>query len=70
MGSTLVYRLVFDRDTGKPKGYGFCEFAGTLFSLHSVHIFVRYLTERFIFPTPPPLGPPFVLQPSDPLKTN
>ena len=22
-------RLVFDRDTGKPKGYGFCEFAGT-----------------------------------------
>ena len=23
------HRLVFDRDTGKPKGYGFCEFAGT-----------------------------------------
>ncbi len=23
------FRLVFDRDTGKPKGYGFCEFAGT-----------------------------------------
>jgi len=22
-------RLVFDRETGKPKGYGFCEFAGT-----------------------------------------
>jgi hypothetical protein len=24
-------RLVFDRDTSKPKGYGFCEFAGTSF---------------------------------------
>ena len=22
-------RLVFDRETNKPKGYGFCEFAGT-----------------------------------------
>jgi cleavage stimulation factor subunit 2 len=22
-------RLVFDRETGKPRGYGFCEFAGT-----------------------------------------
>jgi cleavage stimulation factor subunit 2 len=21
-----VLRLVFDRDTGKPKGYGFCEY--------------------------------------------
>jgi len=25
----LVFRLVFDRETGKPRGYGFCEFAGT-----------------------------------------
>jgi len=23
------HRLVYDRDSGKPKGYGFCEFAGT-----------------------------------------
>lgn len=23
---TVVYRLVFDRETGKPKGYGFCEY--------------------------------------------
>jgi cleavage stimulation factor subunit 2 len=22
-----MIRLVFDRDTGKPKGYGFCEYA-------------------------------------------
>jgi len=22
----FVYRLVFDRDSGKPKGYGFCEY--------------------------------------------
>lgn len=21
-----IYRLVFDRDSGKPKGYGFCEY--------------------------------------------
>lgn len=25
---SLFSRLVFDRDTGKPKGYGFCEFSG------------------------------------------
>jgi len=24
----VVCRLHFDRETGKPKGYGFCEFAG------------------------------------------
>ncbi len=23
-----LHRLVFDRETGKPKGYGFCEYAG------------------------------------------
>lgn len=22
----FTFRLVFDRDTGKPKGYGFCEY--------------------------------------------
>jgi len=25
--NSTTFRLVFDRDTGKPKGYGFCEFA-------------------------------------------
>jgi len=29
VGQVVGFRLVFDRDTGKPKGYGFCEFAGT-----------------------------------------
>jgi hypothetical protein len=29
-----LFRLVFDRDTGKPKGYGFCEFAGTSIYFH------------------------------------
>ncbi len=24
--SVFFHRLVFDRETGKPKGYGFCEF--------------------------------------------
>lgn len=26
VGPVAGFRLVFDRDTGKPKGYGFCEF--------------------------------------------
>lgn len=25
-GPVVSFRLVFDRDTGKPKGYGFCEY--------------------------------------------
>ncbi|KAI5124807.1 hypothetical protein M0805_005439 [Coniferiporia weirii] len=27
VGQVIGFRLVFDRETGKPKGYGFCEFA-------------------------------------------
>lgn len=27
VGPVVHFRLVFDRDTGKPKGYGFCEYA-------------------------------------------
>ncbi|KDR74950.1 hypothetical protein GALMADRAFT_249895 [Galerina marginata CBS 339.88] len=27
VGQVIGFRLVFDRDTAKPKGYGFCEFA-------------------------------------------
>ncbi|KAH9036815.1 hinge domain of cleavage stimulation factor subunit 2-domain-containing protein [Lactarius pseudohatsudake] len=30
VGQVVGFRLVFDRETGKPRGYGFCEFAGTL----------------------------------------
>lgn len=26
VGNVLTFRLVFDRDTGKPKGYGFCTY--------------------------------------------
>lgn len=26
VGPVISFRLVFDRDTGKPKGYGFCEY--------------------------------------------
>ncbi|TCD62134.1 Cleavage stimulation factor subunit 2 tau variant [Steccherinum ochraceum] len=33
VGQVVGFRLVFDRDTGKPKGYGFCEFAGTADSI-------------------------------------
>lgn len=28
IAKTGYHRLVFDRETGKPRGYGFCEFAG------------------------------------------
>ncbi|KNZ81118.1 Cleavage stimulation factor subunit 2 [Termitomyces sp. J132] len=27
VGQVIGFRLVFDRDTGKPRGYGFCEFS-------------------------------------------
>ncbi|KAH9830589.1 uncharacterized protein C8Q71DRAFT_824710 [Rhodofomes roseus] len=27
VGSVVGFRLVYDRDTGKPRGYGFCEFS-------------------------------------------
>ncbi len=26
VGPVVSFRLVFDRDSGKPKGYGFCEY--------------------------------------------
>ena len=26
VGSVVSFRLVYDRETGKPKGYGFCEY--------------------------------------------
>jgi hypothetical protein len=29
----MLARLVFDRETGKPRGYGFCEFAGAIKSI-------------------------------------
>ena len=29
--------LVFDRDTGKPKGYGFCEFAGQFYPKYAMY---------------------------------
>lgn len=36
VGEIVSFRLVFDRDTGKPKGFGFCEYkvrptTGTIF---------------------------------------
>lgn len=29
MCEEFVHRLVYDRETGKPKGYGFCEYNDT-----------------------------------------
>ncbi|TFK53142.1 hypothetical protein OE88DRAFT_1807033 [Heliocybe sulcata] len=31
VGQVIGFRLVFDRETGKPRGYGFCEFTGTYY---------------------------------------
>ena len=39
LSTVSLSRLVFDRDTGKPKGYGFCEFAGTCL-VPPIHAFV------------------------------
>ena len=35
---SLRARLVFDRETGKPRGYGFCEFAGAPVSLSHLRL--------------------------------
>lgn len=32
ISTSWIRRLVFDRETGKPKGYGFCEFEGKCFA--------------------------------------
>ncbi|KAF7290299.1 RRM domain-containing protein [Mycena chlorophos] len=36
VGQVVALRLVFDRETGKPKGYGFCEFADHATALSAV----------------------------------
>jgi cleavage stimulation factor subunit 2 len=48
VGPVQDFRLVFDRDTGKPKGYGFVTFAGETFYtiLYSVLISSRLETKR------------------------
>ena len=28
VGTVLSFKLVYDRDNGKPRGYGFCEYQG------------------------------------------
>ncbi|KAJ7057009.1 hypothetical protein C8F01DRAFT_1256947 [Mycena amicta] len=35
-GEVVAFRLVYDRETGKPKGYGFCEFADHATALSAV----------------------------------
>jgi len=36
VGPVVSFRLVFDRETGKPKGYGFCEFRDSATALSAV----------------------------------
>ncbi|EKM78405.1 hypothetical protein AGABI1DRAFT_114691 [Agaricus bisporus var. burnettii JB137-S8] len=36
VGQVIGFRLVFDRETGKPRGYGFCEFADNETALSAV----------------------------------
>lgn len=36
VGTVIGFRLVYDRDTGKPKGYGFCEFSDNDTALSAV----------------------------------
>lgn len=40
---SVPFRLVFDRETGKPKGYGFCEFAGPSAFAPRSHLITRNL---------------------------
>lgn len=34
IGPVLSFRIVFDRETGNPKGYGFAEYSGKIDFLH------------------------------------
>jgi cleavage stimulation factor subunit 2 len=36
VGPVLSFRLVFDRDTGKPKGFGFCEYRDSVTAMSAI----------------------------------
>lgn len=41
-GQVLSFRLITDRETGRPKGYGFCEFADASGANNALHTFNGY----------------------------
>jgi cleavage stimulation factor subunit 2 len=46
VGPVVSFRLVFDRETGKSKGYGFCEYgdAETALSAMRNYILINYIS--------------------------
>ncbi len=45
IGPVLSFRIVFDRETGNPKGYGFAEYAGTHW--YFIHKITKLQRESF-----------------------
>jgi len=41
-GQVVSFRLICDRETGRPKGYGFCEFADASGANNALHTFNGY----------------------------
>ncbi|KAF9522026.1 hinge domain of cleavage stimulation factor subunit 2-domain-containing protein [Crepidotus variabilis] len=58
VGDVVRFRLVFDRETGKPQGYGFCEFADHKTALSAA----RNLNETDMVDMSAPLDPNLVLE--------
>lgn len=48
IGPVLSFRIVFDRETGNPKGYGFAEYAGLIFIIltYSVKLLKTFSVNR------------------------
>ena len=69
VGQVAKFRLVFDKDTGKPKGYGFCEYSDSDTAASAVRNLDKYEANgrslRVHFAEHDLMGRPFQNAPGD-----